>query len=910
MSLASGTRLGPYEIVAPIGAGGMGEVYRAKDTNLDREVAIKVLPGSFALDADRVARFTREAKTLASLNHPNIAAIYGLVDLPPEGGSHVHALVMELVEGEDLSAHIARGAMPLAETLPIAKQIADALDAAHEQGIVHRDLKPANIKVRADGTVKVLDFGLAKAMDPGGGSAVDAANSPTLTRATQLGVILGTAAYMAPEQARGKSVDKRADIWAFGVVLYEMLTGRRAFEGDETSDLLAAVLRQEIDFTALPADTPASVRRLTARCLDRDLKRRLRDIGEARVVLENPVSPLVSDPPPVRAIVDAPPAVRAQRWTRAVPWAIAAATTVIAIGLWAPWRAAPAPTVLKLTPLSFEQGGQTALVWSPDGKAVAFGARQKDTDPYQLYVRYLDSPVATKITSTAAGVSGVVEWTTAGRIIFVSPGQVWSVSPVGGEPEPFGMDIGAKGATLVFSAPSVTRDGTALAGVFRGGDGVVNIWTAASSHAALEPYKPSPFAARTFFTGINVKFSPDGRQLLLFQDIGVDGVQAWLMPYPGNAANPPRRILQGILRARRPPAFSWMPDSRHVVMSAAFGGGVEQLYLADTVSGTLAVLFSGTRAQVAPAVSPDGSRLAFLESTTDYDVVSLDLASAAVTPIIATERSEQQPAWAARDTAMVYVTDRNGASEIWWHKEGLTDRPIVTARDFPPGTVAAFATPTLSPDGTRVIYRLVTTARFGGLWISAVAGGAPVRLTKGPPPRESLGSWSPDGSWFVYMSDENGHESLNKVKTTGEATPVVLKADVKRQSAWGAVWSPAGDWILSDDDGVKLISPDGKTARDVSPTSALTYAFSADGRTLYGLRQSAPASRVELFSMSVAGGPEKIIGSLSPDARPASDTNPGLRLSLAPDGKRLTYSTARATSNLWLMDGLKPVTVR
>ena len=224
MSLAPGTRIGPYEVAGPLGAGGMGEVYRATDTKLKRQVAIKILPPSLAADAGRLARFQREAEVLASLNHPHIAAIYGL-----EESAGITALVMELVEGDDLSQRIARGAIPIDEALPIAKQIAEALEAAHEQGIVHRDLKPANIKVRADGTVKVLDFGLAKALDPAAASSPQAMNSPTITSPamTQAGMILGTAAYMAPEQARGTAVDKRADVWAFGVVLYEMLTGRR-----------------------------------------------------------------------------------------------------------------------------------------------------------------------------------------------------------------------------------------------------------------------------------------------------------------------------------------------------------------------------------------------------------------------------------------------------------------------------------------------------------------------------------------------------------------------------------------------------------------------------------------------------------------------------------------------------------
>src|SRR5580765_3343054 len=242
MALNTGTRIGPYEVVSAIGAGGMGEVYRATDTKLKRQVAIKILPPSVAADHDRLARFQREAEVLASLNHPNIAGIYGLEE---SGG--VSALVMELVEGEDLSRRIARGAIPVDEALPYARQIAEALEAAHEQGIVHRDLKPANIKVRSDGTAKVLDFGLAKAMEPAAGSSPNVSQSPTLTTPamTHAGMLLGTAAYMSPEQAKGRAADKRSDMWAFGCVLFEMLTGTRAFEGEDVSDTLAAVLRGE-----------------------------------------------------------------------------------------------------------------------------------------------------------------------------------------------------------------------------------------------------------------------------------------------------------------------------------------------------------------------------------------------------------------------------------------------------------------------------------------------------------------------------------------------------------------------------------------------------------------------------------------------------------------------------------------
>src|SRR5262245_14281263 len=275
MLLTPGTRLGAYQITTAIGAGGMGEVYRARDTRLDRDVALKILPESFASDPDRLMRFEREAKSLASLNHPHIAAIYGLDRL--DGRDGTSCIVMELVDGEDLSQRIARGAIPLDEALPIARQIAEALEAAHEQGIIHRDLKPSNIKVRDDGTVKVLDFGLAKAIAPAGGEAAGLSRSPTITtpHMTYAGVILGTPAYRSPEQARGRAIDKRSDIWAFGCVLYEMLTGRRTFpDGESVSDTLAGILRGEPDWTALPTETPANIRTLLERCLRKDVKRR------------------------------------------------------------------------------------------------------------------------------------------------------------------------------------------------------------------------------------------------------------------------------------------------------------------------------------------------------------------------------------------------------------------------------------------------------------------------------------------------------------------------------------------------------------------------------------------------------------------------------------------------------------
>jgi len=368
LALSPGTRLGVYEVTAPIGEGGMGQVFRATDTTLSREVAIKILPDAFASEPERLARFEREAKTLASLNHPHIAAIYGF-----EKSGGTNALVMELVEGEDLSQRIARGAVPLDEALPIAKQIADALEAAHEQGIIHRDLKPANIKVRADGTVKVLDFGLAKAMKAVGAAvSEDLTQAPTMTTPamTQAGMILGTAAYMSPEQARGRAVDKRTDIWAFGCVLFEMLTGRAVFKRQTGSDMLAAIIAQEPDWSALPSSTPAPVRRLLQRCLDKDPMHRLRDIGDARVELQETVRVPIETTPVVSP---------GRRTTPGWAWAASAAAIVATglLGLWLLPRTAEAPWQNPLANARFTrytdfEGSELDAAISPDGQFIVF----------------------------------------------------------------------------------------------------------------------------------------------------------------------------------------------------------------------------------------------------------------------------------------------------------------------------------------------------------------------------------------------------------------------------------------------------------------------------------------------------------------------------------------------------------
>ncbi len=406
MTILIGETLAQYRITATIGAGGMGEVYRATDTKLGRDVAIKVLPAAFAADPERLARFEREAWVLASLNHPGIAHLYGFEATTLPGGSTAHVLVMELVEGEDLAERLKRGPIPVDEATTVARQVAEALEEAHEKGIVHRDLKPANVKLTPDGRVKVLDFGLAKAWSgegPRATSSADLSQSPTLAQTgTAAGIILGTAAYMSPEQARGKAVDKRSDIWAFGVLLYEMLTGRRLFEGETLSDVLAQVLTREPDPTALPAGTPAAIRRLLRRCLDRDPRRRLRDIGEARVALEEVAAGRVDD----AALTAGASAISTRRPWR---WAAGAALLILggALGLGVARVAAPrGPAPLRYHLLTAEDGFIHSARFGPDGETIVYGQAQGGK-PVALFSTRSDATASRPLDAPSADVVGI-----------------------------------------------------------------------------------------------------------------------------------------------------------------------------------------------------------------------------------------------------------------------------------------------------------------------------------------------------------------------------------------------------------------------------------------------------------------------------------------------------------------------
>ena len=506
-----GTTFGPYRILDKLGAGGMGEVYRARDTRLDRDVAIKILPPSVAADPDRLARFEREAKTLAALNHPNIAHIYGLED-----ASGTPCLILELIHGEDLTERMARGPIPLAEALPIARQIADALEAAHDQGVVHRDLKPANIKVTPDGSVKLLDFGLAKAIDPGASGPIGivsdastAMNSPAMTA---MGVILGTAAYMAPEQARGRVVDRRADIWAFGVVLCEMLAGRRAFDGDDVSSTLASVLKDEVAWDALPADLPAPIRRLLRRCLEKDPRRRLSAMGDARLELDEVASP-------ARESADSPASVTPRRPSRVLAVALGVVTVALIATLVPTWRyfhAQPDQTqvrfAINMPPLKPSAQAAWFPSISPDGRTIAYVAPLVTDGSDGLWIRSLNATDARPLAGTEDAV--LPFWSPDSQsIAFSARGKLMRIGIAGGEPRPI-CDIFAN------ARGTWNRDDVI---VFDNGQTGALMRVSANGGAPEDLARPDRQAGERVYR--SPQFLPDDRHLLYFVGSGTQGAE-------------------------------------------------------------------------------------------------------------------------------------------------------------------------------------------------------------------------------------------------------------------------------------------------------------------------------------------------------------------------------------------------
>jgi len=747
-------RLGPYEVMSPIGAGGMGEVYRATDTKLKRQVAIKILPVLFATDQERLARFQREAEVLASLNHPNIAAIYGLEESPATGTGQagITALVMELVEGDDLSQRIARGALPLDEALPIAKQIAEALEAAHEQGIIHRDLKPANIKVRADGTVKVLDFGLAKALDPAGASAVNVANSPTLTaHATSLGMIIGTAAYMAPEQARGKAVDKRADIWAFGVVLYEMLAGGSAFVGETVTDTIAAVVTREPEWSRLPAGTPASIRRLLARCLEKDPKRRLRDIGDVRFEIDETIARGSGEARSAES-VSAPArvggATRTTKLAGPVSWVDLGGLMAARLAWSGVWpRAHP----LESRPLSVsivhtEGGDVAAPAISPDGRRVAYRARRSDGMPL-LWVRDLASGESQALPGTEDAT--LPFWSPDSRELgFCAGAALKRVSAAGGPVRLVTDNVGPwTGYGAAWGADGTIAVGR-QAGLFR----------VSADGGAMTPLTKLPSADWAHFWP---SFLPDGRRFLFTAKLWTRTAEASEQGiYLGSLDSPKIERLLPDLSSAVYASPGYLVFAREGTLAAApfdlaagrvtgppitIGGAVAtdvQFYLAAISAsddGTLTV-------RPPPAVVfPDSNTLnAELRLVERGGSVSRVVAAQFFSSFMAFSPMSGGPLAAA-------IVDQRAGTQDLSLIDLATDRaePLTPTRGFT-------GSPVWSADGKRLAYAYQPPGQIDDVYIKDVGTGVIQPVTETPTLGEHPVAWSHDGrSLLVFTYDDD-----------------------------------------------------------------------------------------------------------------------------------------------------------
>jgi len=793
-----GSRLGPYEIVGSLGSGGMGVVYRARDARLGREVAIKVLPEGFAADAERLARFDREARVLASLNHPNIATIHGVEE--KEG---TRALVMELVEGETLSERLARGAMPWEECLPIFLQIVEALEYAHEHGVIHRDLKPANVKLTPEGKAKLLDFGLAKALDPmagqSGGSGQNPAQSPTMSptvtaAATQAGVIMGTAAYMSPEQAKGKPVDRRADVWAFGVLLWECLTGRRLFEGETVPETFGAIFRQEIELTALPRAVPQGVRRILARCLERDPRQRLRDIGEARISLERSIAGgETADSLPAAAVVA--PAVGMGRF---LPWILVAALG-IALGA-ALWLRPAAPAAERSLAMELALPEGVALTQeappaiSPDGRWLAFAGAAAD-EPARIWVRSLDSFDAVQVPGTEGATFPF--WSPDSRHVgFFMNGELRRFDLASRTPQTIcadapwgrGASWGEDGNILFAPNPN-----TGIFSVPAGGGTAKQITTvdaalADGSHRFPVHLPDGKHFLLTVFSNNPEALAKDGGIFLASTDGG---------PFERVLSDPsPAVLLPGALLVHRQGKLIAIPfDSRTFKMSGEAVPVAPQVQfvqaagiLAASASRAGDIVFSAgqssfeqeldlvwfdRKGEARPAldrrissqgdldVSPDGGRFVLLvppPRTGPDDLWIGEFARGTLVPLTRGSNDSHSPRWSRDGKRIAYCNRDSGDEDIFVIR---ADGAGIPERVYSATTVDTTVTD-WSPDGRMLIFDAVSKsgARRWEIWSLDLATGKAGPLLSEAGVTLAGGRLSPDGRWLTYVSDESGQNEV------------------------------------------------------------------------------------------------------------------------------------------------------
>ena len=900
--LAPGSSVGPYRIERLLDVGGMGEVYRARDSRLDRDVAIKILPEAFAADAARVARFRREAKVLASLNHPHIATIYGLEDAA--GGT---ALVMELVEGPTLADRIAAGALPLEDALPIARQIAQALEAAHEQRIVHRDLKPANIKVRADGTVKVLDFGLAKAFDPAGEPDA-AATTPTNVQATQAGVILGTAAYMAPEQARGRVVDTRADIWAFGCVLYEMLTGRKAFPGETISDVIASILEREPEWPALPATTPPSIRRVLTRCLAKDAKRRLQHIGDVRIELEEvadserAVDPIVTE----KESRGAAPAVSSDR--RGRPWAgrpLLLAVPLIGLVVialaWTLWPRSPASLpAAHVASLTAYPGSERFPSLSPDGKQVAFQWNGAKGDNEDIYVQQVGAEQPQRLTTDPAPDFSPAWSPDGSQIAFLrreaSRDALYLVPQRGGPARKVG-DFSPSSNEGIFMNPllSWSPDGAwlAVAGARSDVDnGIVLIAVDGSTRRVLlRPTGPGPSHHYE-----SPAFSPTGDALAFavcdsdtgFQcRVSVVGLAAALV-----VAGQPRRLSTNFEVVA---GIAWTEDGASLIYGAA-SVWLNTFHLWRVpVSGKRAperVDLAGMAAY--PSISKAAHRLVFSRRSFDLNVWQMEEGRQPES-VVSSTLADYDAYLSSDGKRIAFVTDRReSGSEVWTANRDGTDALSLTK-----GAQRTLGSPRWSRNGRLLAFDGRGEDGNWHLFVIDAAGGSPRALPSGPF-NDSRPSWSGDGMSIYFDSDRSGRSEVWRIPATGGDAH-----QVTHNEGMAPLDSPDGKTLffirLAENQSAVFAMPaaGGPEHKILDAINAWQYAPAETG--IYYVpasQQGQPPGDYSVRFLDYATGKSRTVGTIHAEYF-------GNGLSVSPDGKVLVNGVASVGADLMMIDSFR-----
>jgi serine/threonine protein kinase/Tol biopolymer transport system component len=849
-SVLTGRRLGAYQILAPLGAGGMGEVYRARDTRLGRDVAMKILPRAFTADAARLARFEREARVLASLNHPHIAAIHGIEDAPLDAGPPVRALVLELVEGETLADRIARAGgskgppLRVSEALDIARQIADALDAAHEKGIVHRDLKPANIKITPQGVVKVLDFGLAK-LEAAGDGAEGVTEAPTITvNDTRAGLIVGTAAYMSPEQARGQAVDKRTDIWAFGCVLYEMLTGHAVFARETMTDTLAAVLDRDPDWHRLPESLPRGVRMLVRDCLEKDPRRRLRDIGDALRAMD------ADDD-------EAPP--RSRR-TAAIPAMVfIVGVAALSIVVWQLRR--PTVTPGAQTQFTFPAPQGSALepafpVPSPDGSSIAFVARGEQS-PSFLWIRRLDSSVPQKIEGTDGATAAY--WSPDGRFIaFQAGGKLKRVAASGGPIltiASMGPSLGAtwNADNVIVFAPS---NRTPLLRVSADGGTPEPLTTLDASHGEnshrwpvfLPDGRHFLFTARSDLkehTGIyvgsldskttralvtaqsNAIYAPPG--FLLFAREGTVMAQrfdAGALAVSGEAVP----VAAGVdhITASAQALFGVSADGNVLAYQGAVGRN-SRLTWFDRSGHDAGTIGPDKDFTTDLQISPDGKQAVVVIPDTDSgnrDLWVVDLRTGGLTRLTTHPANDWQPAWEPDGAHVVFTSDRDGGAGAFRKAiNGGDEEPIIRSAHVG-------APKDYSPDGRFLLFAADAPPSGTDLWVLP-RGGKPYPFVVSPF-TENQAAFSPDGRWVTYESDESGISEIYLKPFAGPG-----KQQVSRGGGHAARWKRDGTEIfyLNPANQLMRVIVSGRDAIETSsPSVFLNTCKPGDLNPLYGGR--------------------------------------------------------------------------